>query len=137
MASDAVYSAIRTYLEANWSDTPLLFENEPDAEIIPDPPAPWVAVEVTGQFLKQIEIGSPGSNTWLEQGVLWLHCFVPIGSGSLVARQHLKNLANLFRDKTVAFVVFSDASIGLGEPGDDEKKWWRLSMSIEWGYQDH
>jgi hypothetical protein len=134
MASDAVFTAIRTFLEANWSATPLAWPNE---HFDPPKQAAWVAVEVEGDLLNQIEIGAPGQNAWREEGALLLHVFVPVGTGSLVARQHAKALANLFRGVTTGFVVFGNASIGVGGPGDEDGLWWELPVSIGWHYDDH
>lgn len=137
MSTAAVYSAVRTYLEANWTTTPLRWENETftipvDADGVPQP---WVDVEITGTEYDQASLGAGtvASNLWREDGMLWLHVMVPSGSGSGVARTHAANLAALFRGLDLdPDIVFRTMSIGLGSPGDDDGNWWRLSLSIEW-----
>lgn len=133
MSSDTVYSAVRTYLEANWTATPLAWENEAF-----DPPSPadaWVMVEVSGNSYDQASIGAStrAENRWREEGMVWCHVMVPTGTGSLTARQHATALANLFRGiELPGDIEFRTLSIGLGESADDDGVWWRLSLSAEW-----
>jgi hypothetical protein len=138
MSSDAVYSAIRAYLEPAWTATPLAWENE-NFEMPVDGVGnrlPWVAVEITGNLYSQASIGagSASANLWREEGLLWLHVFVPSGSGSLVARQYARQLADLFRGLSLSAgtLRFRDASIGRGQPGNEDGTVWGLSVSIDW-----
>lgn len=137
MSSDAPFAAIKNYLDANWPTTPLLYENDGREPPDPSAQAAWVYVEVTSTLLSQIEIGSPDTNAWRESGILFLHVFVQAGAGTASARTHAKALANLFRGQVLSSVVFHDASIGLGRPGDENGLWWGLPVSIEWTYDDH
>ena len=141
MASPAAFAAVRALLggslvRPDGPTVPLAWPNEPFDK--PEPPAPWVLVEMSGHLLEAIEIGAASSNTWAEQGQVWCHCFVPSASGSDTARAVLKALSDLFRaNNPYRFVVFRAQSIGLGAPGDDDGAWWRLSMSVDWLYADH
>jgi hypothetical protein len=136
MSSDTVYSAIQAYLTANWAATPLVFEN--DLYLLPDTPVPYVVVEISGQVYGQCSVGaeSQTGNLWREDGLLWLHVFVPTGTGSLLARQYTKQLVDLFRglDLIAGALRFRDASIGLGEAGAEDGNYWRLSASVEWRF---
>lgn len=134
MASDTVYDAIRAHLETYWSATTIAWENEGFEK--PEPPAPWVMVEVTGDLYAQMSIGAgnQAENRWDEEGELLMHVMVPAGTGARTARHHAKSLADLFRgalliDDTLEFL---DASIGMGQPGDEDGMWWRVSVSVDW-----
>lgn len=134
MASDVVYEAVRAFLTAGWTAAPIAWENEHFDK--PNPPAPWLAVELSGTVYAQQSIGAgpQEENRWDEDGVLWLHVFVPAGTGSSTARGYAKALADIFRgalliDETLEFM---DASIGMGEAGDNNGNWWRVSVSIDW-----
>ena len=138
MASDVVYNAVKDYLTANWTTSPLAFENE---EFVPPVdsegrPTPFVAVEVTGNVYGQQSIGAStqATNRWDEEGQLWLHVFVRTSTGSSTARNYAKTLADLFRGTTLLSgdMEFMDASIGLGEKGDDEGNYYRISVSVDW-----
>jgi hypothetical protein len=133
MSSPRVYSAIRGHLEARWTATPLAWENE---AFTPPELAPWVAVEVTGTLYSQASIGADdqASNRWDETGLVFLHVFVPTGTGTAVARQHCRALADTFRGLVLdeGALEFGDASIGMGAPGDDEGTTYRISVSVDW-----
>jgi hypothetical protein len=134
MADDVIYSAIRTFLTTNWTTSPIAWENEEFDR--PEPPAPWVLFEITGNLYAQESIGdSPqGANRWDEDGVMFLHVMVPRGSGSHTARQHAKLLADLFRGLHLVSdnLEFLDTNIGEGAPGDESGVWFRVSVSIQW-----
>lgn len=133
MASGTVYQAVRTYLTGAWSSTGLAWENEDfdTADL-----GAWVAVEMTGTSYAQqtLGAGSAAANRWDEDGLLWLHVMVKVGSGALDARNFAKALADLFRGTLLLgdSLEFGDASIGMGEAGDDDGRWWRVSVSIAW-----
>jgi len=138
MASDTVYGVIRTYLAGHWASTPIAWENE--AFEPPTPLAPWVAVEVTGTAYAQQSIGadSQAGNRWDETGTLFMNVFVPSGTGSSTARRHCKALADLFRGARLLGddLEFMDASIGLGEVGDEEGTTYRISVSVDWRHME-
>ena len=145
MAADAVYDAIKDHLstaanvaalaDATTGLVPLFrFENEAFEK--PEPPAPWIAVALTGVLYGQQSIGAStqADNRWDETGHLWLPVFVPVGTGASRARQLAKLLANIFRgllllDDTLEFM---DAFIGEGQPAPEEGNWFQLDVAIEW-----
>lgn len=132
MASGTVYDAIRAYLEARWSATTIAWENETFNR--PEPPAPWVMVEMIGDLYGRMSIGAGDEDRWDEEGVLLLHIYAPAGTGASTARGYAKSLADLFRGERLLSddLEFRDASIGMGQPGDDDGMWWKISVSIDW-----
>lgn len=138
MASNVVFDAIRSFLTEHWTTTPIAWENEtPPATVDAQGAAiAWVLVEMTGTLYGQMSIGASlqADNRWDEEGQLWLHVFVPKGTGGSLVRQHAKALADLFRGTRLVndSIEFRDASIGMGEPGDEQGKWFRVSCNIEW-----
>ncbi len=85
MSSPTAFDLIHDHLEASWSETDLVFENEPYD--LPDTPTHFVYVEVVGDAYEQDTIGAPGNNMWLEAGAIYLHVMTPDGIGSREARQ--------------------------------------------------
>ncbi len=142
MASNVVYDAIKTYLTGAWTTTPTQWENEPEVVKVDTTTGariPWVMVEMTGTLYGQQSIGAADpvtDNRWDEEGDLWLHVFVPTGSGGQTARTYAKTLVDLFRGTQLAsdHLEFMDATIGMGQPGDEEGLWFRISVKIEWRY---
>ena len=97
-------------------------------------PAPlWLALETSGNLSAPVEIGG---GVWQEDGAIWVHCFAPTGTGVLDLRQLAKSVANTFRDLPPAPVIYTGAEIGMGEPGDENGNWYRISVRIEYRYQD-
>ncbi len=134
MTTQTAFAAIRTYLEANWSATPLAWDNEQFQK--PEPPAPFVMVQITGDLYEQMTIGAETreANRWEETGQLLLTVIVPLGTGSAIARMHAENLGNLFRGVTLdaSDIEFLDISIGVGVAAEDDGPWWALPMRIDW-----
>ena len=91
----------------------------------------WLSVEAEGDVLEPIEIGG---GAWEERGVFIVHVIVPLGTGSLVARQIAKSVANIYRGVN-GFTVYRRAVIGSGSPTEDGK-WWVLTVNVEWNYTD-
>jgi hypothetical protein len=138
MASAAIFDAIRTFLDGtggngSWTTTPIRWENE--AFTLPDH-TPFVSVEMTGTLYGQESFGASTQalNRWDEEGVLWLHVLVPDGSGGHTVRLYAKQLADLFRGKTLlsGSLEFRDAFIGRGVAGVETGNWYRLSTYINW-----
>lgn len=139
MASDVVYSAVRTWLEANWSTTTIKWENEtftePTPTEHPTAPAAFIMVELVGQSYDQMSIGSgtPSAERWAEEGAVLIHCLVQSGAGSLVARQNATALAVLLRGLQLPNDIrFRAMSIGDGGIGDEDGTWWALTLRAEW-----
>jgi hypothetical protein len=136
MSSEAVYATIRTHLQDNWTTTPIAWENEVFTQ--PEPPAPFLFVEITADLLDQRSIGAPTGNLWREMGALHLHLFAPFGTGSTIARTYLRQLVDLFRGRDIADLTFTSAAIGIGETaqrgerGVADGAWWRISASVMW-----
>ena len=133
MATDTVYSAVRTFLEANAGGVTLHWEN--GGETVPAPPSLYVLVEFTGDTFDQQSLGAglPSENAWQEAGKLFLKIYAPAGTGSLAARQQARTFADLFRGLELSpDIQFGPMSIGLGEVGEQTVDWWMLPMSISW-----
>lgn len=144
MASGVVYAAVRTFLAANWTTTPIAFENEEKASngtsIPPSPAVPWVDVEMTGTVYGQQSIGAGNQrdNRWDEEGLLFLHIMMPKGEGSSVPRGYAKTLADLLTGNTsvLAGLEFTDAHIGRGITSRLDGNWYGNTLSIEWRWVD-
>jgi hypothetical protein len=136
MASGVVYGAIKTYLQSNWTSTPLRFENE----TFQLTGVPFVAVEMTGTLYGQESIGAntQAQNRWDEEGVLWLHVNVLMGTGGSTPRTYAKQLADLFRGLLLVngSLEFKDAFIGRGQPGHEDGAYYRVSVYINWRRMD-
>lgn len=138
MASGAVYDAIRAYLDGAWTTTPIAWENEQFTP--PDPPSPFLEVEMTGTNYGQQSLGASlqRDNRWDEEGVLFLNLQIPLGTGASQGRTYAKTLADLFRGTRLLSdsLEFRDAFIGVGRPGRTDGNWWLVPIDIEWRRMD-
>jgi hypothetical protein len=98
----------------------------------PQPPAPWLRVEVMSHMLAPIDIGA---NVWQEDGTTFIDIIVPANSGTTLARTIAKNAANAFRNLGPRPVVYTAGSLTAGVAGPDGM-WWTLTFSMDWTYQD-
>jgi len=142
MASEIIYDAVRAFLTTQFTTSPLQWENESPITTtgVGGEPAPWVMVEMTGTLYAQQSLGASvqADNRWDEEGQLWLHVFVPTGTGGREARRIARLLADLFRGTTLLgdSLEFLDAQIGMGEAGDETGSWYRVSVEIDWRHMD-
>jgi hypothetical protein len=148
MSADAVYDAIKSYLETPANVAVLAdaatgvvptfrWENETFTTPVDSlgNPIPWIGVALTGVLYGQQSIGATvqSQNRWDETGNLWLSVFVPVGSGASRARQLAKLLADIFRGVPLLSgnMEFLDAFIGEGMAAE-EGNWFELPCIIEW-----
>jgi hypothetical protein len=133
MASAEVFDVVSQRLTAEWTATPVVFENEDWPT--PDTPAPFVLVELFGDFFDQASIGGGPAvtdNLWREGGVLLMHVMIPNNTGTRGARVFAKGLVDLFRGQDIGGVVFRDAAMGAGEKGEEDGNYYRMTASVTW-----
>jgi|SRR6478736_3388284 len=136
MAMLSARQPIEDYLIANWPevDVPLVFENAIAPN--PDPPAPWIYVEIYDRSYQQKSIGSgdPDVEFWREEGVLTGYVNVPIGTGAREASRLAQVLVMLLRGVVIgdANITFYDSTVGAGDPGTERGKYWQLVAKIDW-----
>lgn len=135
---DDVFDAIKAHVDANWDSglAPIYFENDLEGAP-PGDVAMWVEVVLDTNLYGQESIGGgdgPKDNRWDEDGTLWFHVMAPRGIGSRESRRFAKALANLFRGTRLLDdeLVFGDADMGAGNPGDKNANYYLLSVSIGW-----
>jgi hypothetical protein len=134
MSSAIAFDTISQRLTANWTSTPLVFEN--DAYDLPNEPAKFVYVEIWGipGGFDQASIGGGDrdDNLWREYGTLDIHVMVPVGTGSRDGRASCDALVDLFRGFEIGDVTFREASVGEGRPGREFANYWAMTASISW-----
>ncbi len=136
MSSPDAFTGIQTYLRDSWAATPIHFENE--TWKFPSPPAPFLLVEVYGDFYDQASIGADHAdeNLFREAGQVYVHVMTPRGSGTVQARTYAKQIVDLFRGNEEAGVRPRGMSIGAGEPGTEDGNYFRMTVTIDWERDD-
>jgi hypothetical protein len=99
-------------------------------------PAPWVDMEVSAQASTAFELGGAA---WDEQGTIWLHLMVPVGTGirdGLVMRKALAVAFRHLTDTAVGLTYRDSMSFDPMGPAADDGVYRRLSLLIRYHYQD-
>jgi hypothetical protein len=127
----SVLAAVRSRLEAAWDDHPIHWPNEAFA---PPEDSPWVALEVMPNGASSTAHNSAGKRAAQDDGLIWVHVYVPTGTGEETARGIAEAIGAVFRG-----AVFSGTGcrIACGAPthggagdGDDEGLWHYCAMSV-------
>lgn len=142
MASPEVFDAFQATLNAGWTQTGIVFENQ-FAQDYTEAGLPFVYVEVYGDTFNQESVGAPGQNMWREDGAAYLHVMVKSGDGSAQARTWAKQLLALFREQSIVVnattgeqLHMPQMSIGAGQPGRDFPGYWAMTATITWYRRD-
>jgi hypothetical protein len=138
MASYTARNVIKQYLNAEWTTTPIVYQN-PRHNIPSGDPAAFLVVQVRGIFEDQASIGAETrlANLWREEGELYLNVYVPSGSGDDTAAQHCETLMGLFKGQEIGGIIFRGGTIGEDEDAPDiEGNYYSMTATIFW-YRDH
>jgi hypothetical protein len=130
MSSPEAFQAVKDLIEAEFLDYPVVWPNEHSPT---DSSLPWVYIDVTGVATRRIELGI---GAYEETGLIWLHIYVPVGTGTLEARTIARTLSRIFLLARDSPVRFGHQSAAQGSPGDDDGVLWRQTMTVEYSYQE-
>lgn len=133
MSSVEVVEAVRAFLEANYTELPLVFENE--TQSVPEDGSAFVFVGFRGGLFDRASIGAlegaEDANIWREEGTLLLEVNSPSGAGPVVARQYARTLCNIFRARQIGAISFSSMSLGAAERSI-EGNYWPFIVAIDY-----
>lgn len=126
MSLEAIRRTIEAHAAANWSETPLAWDN-----LTYDAAArgPWLRLSVSGSTGRQVTLGAPEGRIFRRRGQVLLQLFVPVNSGPSEAAGLADRAASLFEgrslESTIGPVTFAAADIT--ETGPDGHGW-RLTL---------
>lgn len=136
-------AAIRERLQANWTTTPIAFQNERfthPTDPISGEGAPWVYLEVIGNYSELRGAGTPGDNIWCYDGHILIHVFVPVNSGVELAQQlavaagEIFRAAGFYNDGQGSIVRSWSPQTDGGGISDDDGNWFRVTCTIPFEY---
>jgi hypothetical protein len=95
-------AALRSYIDAGWASSPyaavpLVYENTLD-----DPVELFVFVAIEGTYAEKTMFGGPGKRLSLEAGIVFIHAFVPIGTGKVTATALIQQLTDMLELRSIA-----------------------------------
>lgn len=153
----AAKAAVKAALVAGWTTTRIAYQNEVPAD--PWPPvvtgggtfptmAPFVYFEMAtmpGQSIRGV--GVPGDHLSETSGFIYVHVFVPDGTGETLATQYAETIGNLFRSKKLYEAdgcylrtwvprvdEGGDAAAQSEIAGVNAGNWFRVTMAVPFQY---
>lgn len=121
------YTAIRQYLDTNWTATPKLWENQPVT--LPDAFENFVTVQIMPADDRQVTMGGQGYRHF---GNLYCDVFVAQQAGTAVAEDLARQLALLFRGVTYQSIMFRTPTIRSGgrTRGPQDGEFYRVTLMV-------
>jgi hypothetical protein len=107
----------------------------PPVGIAEPQPKPFLDIEVAGQITVPVEITS---QIWQEQGTIFLHVMIPVGTGVDNGLAVRKQFSEAFRQVTDApeGLTYWDQSFDPLGPSTDDGVYRALSLLVRYYYQD-
>ncbi len=132
MANAIARADLRARLLAAGLGVPIAWPNEPFE--IPDPPSPWISVELVGGDDVPIEVGG---GLWSASGQSLVHVLVPTNSGVAASDALIDAVKTAFRGPPLEPVVHERIGADPGGPGTDDGLYWRTSVTADWHLQTY
>lgn len=128
-------SYIRKRFDDNFNVTNVykVFENN-SFEPPTDGKKSFVYLEVLPGNSFQQSLGSTTLRKYRHIGLIQVHIFTPVNTGTGKAMEYADSIAAIFRGVEFNGVICRDVSIGQGEKSDDDGNWWRTTISITFQY---
>jgi len=135
---------IRAFIKANWTATPVAWQNDDtgegegpferprDADGNPDP---FIYCEISNATARGSAFGSVGKRVKSNTGFVAAHCYVPIGSGDAAADLLAKQFGEMLEMQSIGAPPaprMDAAQEGGGGSGDDDGLYYRVSVTIPW-----
>lgn len=139
-------AAIEARLTANWTVTPIAFENAASDPVVYDGdsvPQPWVFCEIETDQAGIRGVGRPGSHVVLETGAVRVTVFVPVGTERATAQQHAEAIGEIFRVKQFydadpgACVRTWTPTVSRGRRAETDNpvgSWWAVTVTIPYEF---
>lgn len=135
-------SAIKDRMRSNWSETPILFENERSAAVDEAAGAllPWVEFVVMADQADGITIGNPAVH--VISGAIEVTVFVPDGTGNEIAVAHAEAIGSIFRRQDLyrsqaGYVRTQTPLVGPGSRVDTDQSsgpWWAVAVTVPFAF---
>lgn len=118
-----------TYLDTNWTTTPLVFEGEDIGDEYIKKTSPWIFAYLGWGDTFQKSAGAPDMY-FLTTGILSIRIFIRHGDGIALKDQYTDEIFSLFRAKTIDNMLFHHLGIGR-DKNTDEWQTRELSLSFD------
>lgn len=134
MSFAAAVTAIRATLAAGFTALPIKLPNEKARQA--DIAAGFVVLEVLGGENRIHTAGKPGERLFLHAGDILASIFTPSGAGADAGLAHADTIGALFQRTDIPaptvpqIVRTEDPSVGAGEEGDENGRYFRVTVSI-------
>lgn len=124
MSFNAALQAVESHLAANWTDTPIAYEN---VDFTP-PTGNWIKVMLITEKSELIGIGA--SRLRRHTGRILLYCFVPVGAGAQAAMSLTDDVIAVFDDANLSGFTLRTPRAVPDEDDDDQASHFRAMAVI-------
>lgn len=126
MATSTLRSTVESRIQANWTATPVDYDNT----VFTVPTTAWIKVVITDNSTRRAELGT-GVKNRRALGVIFADVYAPVGKGSNAAKVIADSFATLFRDFKTANLTCDEPNVKtLGE----KDGWYRLVVGVPYRY---
>ena len=130
MSYDAARKSIQSYFAANWSATPVAYDN---VAFTPPDDSEWVRLSIRNNLSSQITIGS-SNQTYRRRGIAFLQIFTPRDGGPELSATLTDTAVNIFEGQKTGPVVFE--SVNVNEVGNTDDGWFQVNVSASYRFDD-
>lgn len=132
MASQAVFAAVMTRLEANWDETPITDAN--GGGRVPARNTPFLSVEFPIASEQQLTVGAPGHNVFREEGAFRIVLSVPIGHKLTPFNGWIDTLRTVFRAQSFGGVETWGAAPAITNARSANGAYYELSFAVPYRF---
>lgn len=118
------HAAIEARLSANWTTTPIKFDN---VDYKPTTQAAWIELQIATGEQSAVSLGGIGATLYRNVGIISITVNVPLNSGGRTAKGYADSIAAIFRGQQFSSITCRGATITqIGEVDG----WFKYNVSI-------
>lgn len=130
MSFENYSNLMRSKFSTGWANTyPVAYDND---DKFKTPNSPWVRFNIQHNTGNQASIGSPSSNYFRREGIIFASCFTKAEGGNKTALEMADDVINIFQGQDADGIHYYNCSVR--EIGQDQQGWYQVNCLISFRY---